>query len=283
MNDWIIDATDADFESKVLDRSIEVPVLIDFWAPWCGPCQTLGPLLERLAVEFAGAFVLARVNLDQNPGLAQVFQVQSIPTLIGLRDQRPVARVVGALPEAELRRFLAQLLPSEAETLAVEAARRVAAGQLAEAEADYRRSLELDGRCDAALVGLAELLAARGETDAATTLLDRVLPGRFSDAAERLAAEIRLRSAGDVDEPALRDRLAADPGDHDARFALAESLAAHRRFADALEELLELLRRDRSFRDGAARQAMLDIFEVMGPGEPLVDHYRSELGKVLFS
>jgi putative thioredoxin len=134
-----------------------------------------------------------------------------------------------------------------------------------------------------ALVGLAELLAARGETAEATTLLDRVLPGPFSDAAERLAAEIRLRSVGDVDEQALRDRLAADPRDHDARFALAESLAAHGHFADALEELLELLRRDRGYRDGAARQAMLDIFEVMGAGESLVDHYRSELGKVLFS
>jgi putative thioredoxin len=282
MNQWVIDAGDKDFEQVVLERSKTTPVVVDFWAPWCGPCRTLGPLLERLAAESAGAFVLAKVNVDENPGLAAALNVRSIPMVVGFRHGELVSEFVGALPEAGVQEFLRRVLPSEAERMAVAAGELAQRGQTAEAEATLRRALELEPRCDRALLDLAVLLAGRQDDMAALALLDRVAPGPLRPHADRLAAEIRVREAGGADEPALRARLAADPADLESRFHLAQALAATARYEEALTEYLELVRRDRSFRDDAARKAMLDIFELLGPGDALVDRYRSDLAKVLF-
>ena len=281
--DWIIEANDATFECAVLDRSDAVAFVVDFWAPWCAPCRTLGPQLEKLARQYQGEFILAKVNLDDNPGLGQAFRIQSIPALVGIRQRRAVAQIVGAVPEAELKRFIEQVLPSVAERLAAEAEKLAVGGRADEAERQFARALEVDGRCDAALYGMAKLLAQRGEDAAALEHLDRLLPGPLSEAADRLGAEIRLKAGAEFDEVEMRTKLDADPDDLEARFELAESLAAAGRYGDALAELLDLVRRDREFRDGAARMAMLDIFEVLGAQHPDVERYRAELGKVLFS
>ncbi len=283
MNEWVIDASDRDFESAVIERSQQTPIVVDFWAPWCGPCRTLGPLLERLAEEHHGAFILAKVNVDESPELSRALNIQSIPMVLGFRDGKGVAEFVGALPEAAVRQFLAEVLPSEAERLAVEAAELWSAGSHAESEATFQRALELDARCDRALFGLAGILADRDAYDTALQLLDRISAGPLRQDADRLAAEIRIRLAGGGDENSLRVKLAANPADLETRLLLGQVLAALSKYEEALTEYLEIVRRNRGFRDGAARKAMLDIFDLLGADSAITNHYRSELAKVLFS
>jgi putative thioredoxin len=283
VSQWVFDTGDKQFESEVIERSKEVPVVVDFWAPWCGPCRTLGPLLERLATEHQGAFVLAKVNVDESPGLAQAFGISSIPMVIGLRDGKIAGEFVGALPEAGVRQFLSQLMPSEAEQLAQQGDSLHLSGRLEEAEATFRRALELDPRCDRALLGLAGVLADRDQEDDALALLDRILPGSPSrQDADRLAATIRVRQAGGGDEKALRAKVAGNPDDLEARFTLGQVLAAASHYDEALEQYLEIVKRDRTFREDGARKAMLDVFELLGSGNEVVDRYRSKLAQVLF-
>ena len=280
---WVIDATESNFETQVIERSKQVPVVVDFWAPWCGPCRALGPLLERLAQEYEGQFILARVNTDENQGLASAFRVQSIPMVIGIRDGTLAGHFVGALPEPGVRDFLAQLLPSAADRLAEEGVAHLAAGKTAEAESALRRALELDPRNERAMVGQANVLAQRGADDEALALLEGVGPGPLRQDADRLAATLRVRKSGAGDEAGLRARVEANPKDLEARFALAQALAAAGRHDEALEHYLVVVKQDRNFQDAAARKAMLDIFDLLGSGNELAERYRSELAKVLFS
>ena len=278
----VIDVTDADFEAQVIERSKQVPVVVDFWAPWCGPCRTLGPLLERLAAEHNGAFVLAKVNVDDNPGLAGAFRVQSIPMVVGVRDGALAGHMVGAQPENVVRDFLAQLMPSDADLSAEEGVKLLASGQTAQAESQLRRALELDPRSDRALIGLGRIAADRGDDDEALALLDRVAPGPLRQEADRLSAAIRIRKSGAADTAEMRAKVAANPSDLESRFALAQALAAEGRHDEALEHFLHIVKADRSFRDDGARKAMIDIFDLLGPGNELADRFRSELAKVLF-
>lgn len=286
MSEWTVDVTEQDFESAVVERSHTVPVVIDFWAPWCGPCRALGPVLEKIADEQAGKFILAKINVDENPALAQAFGIQSIPAVKAVRNGAIAGEFLGAQPEPNVRRFIEQLLPSEADGLAQEAQRLEQAGKVQGAESLYRATLSKETNHPLALLGLARILAQRGEEADALTLLGRIpLTAPESALAQQLTAQFRLQQSGAnaEDEQKYRDRLAADPKDYDARFELSQVLAASGRYKEALTELLEIVKKDRQFRDDGARKAMLDIFDVVGQRSELAEHYRSELAKVLFS
>jgi len=286
MNEWTVDVSEQDFEQAVVQRSHEVPVVIDFWAPWCGPCRALGPTLEKLAEEQQGKFILAKINIDENPMLAQAFQIQSIPAVKAVRNGALAGEFLGAQPEPNVRRFIEQLMPSEAESLAQKAQRLEEAGKAQGAESLYRAALAKEANQPLALLGLARVLVQRGEENDAQTLLTRI-PNTVPEhpAAQQLLAQLRLKQTGASagDEQKYRDRLAADPNDLDARFELSQVLAAVGRFEEALTELLTIVKKDRKFRDEGARKAMLEIFEVIGARSDLAEHYRSELAKVLFS
>ena len=280
---WILDVGERGFEREVLERSRRVPVLVDFWAPWCGPCRVLGPLLERLADEQRGGFVLARVDVDRSPALAQAFQIRSIPAVKAFRDAALVAEFEGAQPESAVRRFVEALLPSQADLAAGAGEQALAAGDAARAEERFRAALALDARHPAASLGLGRIHAERGESREALEWLDRIGPGTPASAeAARLAASLRTGQAGGGDEGELRRRVEAEPGDVAAHLDLGRLLAARGQHEAALEALLEAVRRDPHHADDAARRAMLDLFSILGPEHPLTERYRPALARVLF-
>jgi len=282
----VIDVTDESFERDVLERSKEVPVVVDFWAPWCGPCRTLGPILERAAQQNAGAFVLAKINVDENPQIAAAAGARSIPLVIAFRDGQARSSFVGAQPESEVKRFLAAILPTQADRLAKEGGELLLAGHGNAAEERFRAALAADARHAAALVGLARALGERGATEQALALLERVVGApAIEQEAERLAAELRTRAAAPADSgelAALEAKTRANPADLAARIEYARALAAARRYEPALAELLACVEADAHFGEDAARKAMLDVFGVLGGEHELVQQYRSALARLLF-
>ena len=283
MNEWVKDVTDVTFDREVIEQSRRVPVVIDFWAPWCAPCRTLGPVLERLAEEHGGAFVLAKINVDENPQVSTAFGIRSIPAVKAVHEGEIVDEFVGALPEATLRQFLRGILPSESDRLAEEARSAEHRGDRDGALALYRRALEGDPNHPAARLGLGRLLSD-SDADAALAELDRVLPATAERTeADRLAARLRLARENGAGDAELRARLQMEPNDLEARLKLARLLAARQEYEAALAHLLEVVKRDRSYEDEAGRKSMLDIFQILGSANPLTEKYRSELARVLFS
>lgn len=280
----VLDVTDATFEAEVVEASRERPIVVDFWAPWCGPCRTLGPLLERLATESEGAFQLAKVDIDQNPAIAQSFGVQSIPFVVAFKDGQIASEFVGAQPESVIRQFLDRILPDEADTLAKEGDALVDSGEDASAEATFRRALEVRPRHARASLGLARLLATSERQDEAATLLESVTAdGPVGQEIERLSATLRMDQEESGDEAELRRQFESDPPDLAAGLHLGRLLASSGRHEEALAVFLEGVRRDREFDDAAARKAMLDLFTVLGRDDPLVDEYQRKLSQVMFS
>jgi putative thioredoxin len=282
--DVIIEVSDSTFQSAVLQRSAHVPVVVDFWAPWCGPCRVLGPVLERLAREAKGAFILAKINVDNNPRTAQQYGVQGIPAVKAFRQGRVVGEFVGAQPEPRVREFLRRLAPSAADGFVVEGFRLEQQGRLDEAIARYRQATAAESGHAGALLGLGRTLLAQGDGQEAAHWLEQVPYGRPErEEAERLLARVQLKQgANGTDEGRCRDRLAANPQDLEARLSLGSLLAAREEYETALTELLEVVRNDRGKLREKARVTMLAIFRVLGDESPITRRYRSLLATALF-
>jgi putative thioredoxin len=288
----VADVTTANFMAEVVDASFEQPVIVDFWAPWCGPCKQLGPILEKVVRGAGGAVRMVKLNIDENPEIAQQMRIQSIPAVYAFKEGRPVDGFVGALPESQVRQFVERLGgaavgPSpieQAMTMAKEAAQ---GGDHASAMGIYSQILQRESDNPEALAGMARALIARGETGEAQELLDgltKEVAKHAEIAAARSALELAVegqKAMGSVGQ--LRARLDLNPDDHEARFELATALFGAGERESAIDELLTLFRRDRAWDDQAARRQLVKFFEVMGPTDPLTLSGRRRLSSLMFS
>ncbi len=250
MSDYAIDVTEEGFQEQVIEASRRVPVIMDFWAEWCAPCRVLKPILEKLAIEYQGRFILAKVDSDEHPRLAGQYAVRGIPTVVAVWNGEEVERFSGAQPESQVRQFLARVIPSQASGLRDEAMALAAQGRVAAA-------LELLGKALDEEPDNEELRAIRDRLELAEKARD--LPG----------------------EKELQARIALNPGDLGARLDYASLMASRGDYSEALAQLLEIVRRDRTFQDDAGRKTMLRMFQMMQGQDELVSRYRKLLSAAL--
>ncbi|MCA9524644.1 MAG: thioredoxin [Myxococcales bacterium] len=269
-----------EFQRAVVERSRQIPIVIDFWAPWCGPCRSLAPVLEEAVAALEGRVELVKVNTDENPNLAMQFQIRGIPAVKAMRNGAVVSEFVGVQPREYIRDWLAALVPSEARQAFERASHALLHGDLEAAEDELVPLVDDADVGSAAAMALAEIAFGRGLYDDARAWIARVHPN--SEAYTRVDAfEKRLELAAEAERfggvDSARAAVEAKPDDLEARFALGAALTAEERYEAALEQFFEIMKRQRSFRDGAAHRSILAIFEALGPDSELARQYRRKL------
>ncbi len=289
------DATIQTFTADVLEASVKTPVIVDFWAPWCGPCKQLGPALEKAVKAANGAVLLVKIDIDQSPEIAQQLRVQSIPAVFAFFGGRPVDGFVGALPESQVKSFVERVVaaaggsigPSPADQALEQAVAALESGDTTTAGQLYAEVLKVEPDNPGANAGLARFYMATGQNEQAREHIDALLP-EVAQHAEISAVRAALDLAKDADAtsgqlPELQAKLAGNPDDHQARFDLALALYAANQTEEAIDELLVLVQRDRMWNDEAPRKQLLKIFEALGLAHPTTVDARRRLSSLLFS
>jgi len=286
----IKDGTSASFAKDVIDASRQALVLVDFWAAWCGPCKQLTPILEKVVQSYAGKVRLVKINTDEHPAIAGQLRIQSLPTVYAFRDGRPLDGFMGALPESQVRAFIDRLLGEDAEAdlagvlEAAEAA--LDEGDLQSAAEAFAAVLQEDQQNAQALAGLARCYLISGDTARAEQTLALVPPDKQGSApvqSARAALDLAKLAGTSDNSGELEQKLAANPADHQTRFDLAVALAARGKKSEALEHLLDLVRRDRNWNEQAARKQLVQLFDAWGPKDEYTIDGRRRLSSILFS
>jgi putative thioredoxin len=286
----IKDTTTAGFVKDVIEASRSVPVIVDFWAAWCGPCKQLTPLLEKIVKSYGGKVRLVKLNVDEHPAIAGQLRIQSLPTVYAFRDGRPLDGFVGGQPESTIRTFIDRIVGEEQQadlaTVLASAEQALEEGDVQSAAEIFAAVLQEDKQNPAALAGLARCYLQTGDVARAEQTIALVPPDQKNVAAvERVKAALELaRKANQTDNrDALLSRLAANPADHQARFDLAVASAARGEKETAVEHLLDLVRRDRNWNEQAARKQLVQLFDAWGPKDPATVDGRRRLSSLLFS
>ena len=286
--DLIKEGADQSFMQDVIEASKTQPVIVDFWAPWCGPCRQLTPILEKQVKAAKGKVKLVKINIDENPGVAGQLGVRSIPAVYAFDKQRPVDGFAGALPESQIKLFIDRLTGAGDEEdindLLAQAAESLKLGDIGGAAQGYASALQLDPENPKAIAGLARAYLAGGDSERAKEVLDMAPEAKANDpdiAGVRAALDFATESTGDVAK--LEAKVAAQPADHEARLDLATALAGQGRMDDAVDHLIASIRADREWNDQAARKQLLKIIDAAGPASDLAKSARRKLSVILFS
>jgi putative thioredoxin len=288
--DVIRNATAATFAKEVLEASRKVPILVDFWAPWCGPCKQLTPILEKVVRAQAGKVRLVKVNIDENQTIANQLRIQSIPTVYAFRDGRPLDGFMGAQPESAVKAFVERLLGEEAAVDAAaaieDADKALEAGDLQGAAEVYAAVLQQDPQNLGALAGLARCYLKSGDIARAEQTIGLVPPDKRENAAiasVRAALDLAKLAGSASDTTKLEAKVKAEPANHQARIDYAMALAAGGKKTEALDQLLDAVRRDRKWNEEAARKQLVQLFDAWGPKDPATLEGRRRLSSILFS